>query len=111
MVVGVALQQDALWKGSFDRLRAKKWVYDERTRRYKGTTKVIGKLAGQMVSIIYGLLKQDTEVLRATPSGHPPPPPQLYDPAIHQQHRQGAYYAMKPRPRPVTIIQLPMRNT
>ena len=41
--------------------------------------KVIGRIAGQMASMIFALLKTDQETLSKVPPGQEPPPPMLYD--------------------------------
>ncbi|WP_126629548.1 hypothetical protein [Dictyobacter alpinus] len=84
-----------------------KCSYDERTRTYKGKLKVIGRIAGQMISLIYALLKKDWEVLAATPPGKEPPEPTIYDPVLHHSHREGGYRSQKPREHRARIIQLP----
>ena len=64
---------------------------DERTHRLIGREKVIGRLAGQMISVIYALLKRDHELLARTELGKQPPEPTLYDREVHRQHRTGHY--------------------
>lgn len=91
----------------YDRLVPKKCSYDERKREYKGKKKVMGRVAGQMISLIYALLKRDQEVLRSTPAGQEPPEPELYDPAKHKAHREGQYRSSKPRRKLGRVIQLP----
>ncbi|GHO90336.1 hypothetical protein KSF_003840 [Reticulibacter mediterranei] len=81
----------------YDALIARKCRLDERTRRLVGRKKVIGRLAGQMLSVIYALLRKDHELLCQAPPGVLPPEPQLYDPEIHRKHRQGHYQPTKPR--------------
>jgi hypothetical protein len=107
LVVWRAIRMDGEWAKLYERLVIRKCNYDERTRRYQGRIKVMGRVAGQMLSLIYGLLKQDTEVLAATPPGQSPPDPVLYDPAKHQAHRQGHYRPMKPPPQRDRITKLP----
>jgi hypothetical protein len=34
------------------------------------------------------------------------PEPMLYDPAIHQAHRQGQYHPLRPEKKPNTIVDL-----
>jgi hypothetical protein len=43
------------------RAPACKWIYDERTRRYRGKGKVIGRIAGQLITELLTLLKRDQE--------------------------------------------------
>ena len=70
---------------------------DERTHRLIGREKVIGRLAGQMTSVIYALLKQDHELLAQTEPGNKPPEPMLYDRETHHRHRTGHYRFMRNR--------------
>jgi len=107
LVVGHAIQLDCEWKRLYERLVPQKCAFDERTRTYKGKLKVYGRIAGQMLALIYALLKQDLEVVARTPRGEVPPEPILYDAAIHRAHRAGHYRSSKPRVQPGKIVQLP----
>src|SRR5437667_10668071 len=80
---------------------------DERTRSHKGKLKVIGCIAGQVIEMIYALLKKDAETLSKVPPGETPPEPMLYDREIHQAHRQGKYRSLKPADRRERIVLLP----
>jgi transposase len=109
LIVGNAIQLDCEWAKIYERLVPLKCSYDERTRTYKGKVKVMGRIAGQILSMIYAFLKRDGELLRAN-VGKPIPNPQLYDPAIHQAHRQGAYRVMKPRSPALSLVKLPSKT-
>ncbi len=89
LVVWRAIQWDSEWKEIYERLLPRKCRTDERTHRLIGREKVIGRLAGQMTSVIYALLKQDYELLMRTEPGKEPPEPTLYDREVHHQHRVG----------------------
>ncbi len=91
----------------YERLVSRKCRADERTRRLIGWEKVIGRLAGQMTSVMYTLLKKDQELLSQLPSGAEPPAPGLYDPELHRQHRMGQYQPRGVRRKPPQIIQVP----
>jgi hypothetical protein len=91
LIVWRAIQWDADWKEVYERLLARKCHTDERTHRLTGREKVIGRLAGQMTSVIFVLLKKDQELLARLAPGATPPEPTLYDPALHRQHRLGQY--------------------
>jgi transposase len=91
LIVWRAIQWDADWKEVYDRLVARKCHVDERTRRLVGREKVIGRLAGQMTSVIFVLLKKDQEMLSHLAPGATPPEPQLYDSDLHRKHRMGQY--------------------
>ena len=106
LIVWRAIQWDADWKEVYDRLIARKCHVDERTRRLVGREKVIGRLAGQMTSVIFVLLKKDQELLSHLAPGATPPEPQLYDATLHRQHRMGHYQASKSREKPWGEIQL-----
>ena len=67
------------WAKLYDRLVKTKCPYDERTQSYRGKTRVIGRVAGQMTEAIYALLKRDAELLSTVLPGQEPPPPQLYE--------------------------------
>ena len=63
--------------------------------------------ADQMIETMYALLKKDAEVLISVPHGQEPPPPILYDPALHRKHREGHYQPSKPPLVPNCITLLP----
>ena len=91
-----AVRMDTEWKALYERLVPKKCRYDERTKRYRGKMKVIGRVAGQIIELIYMLLMRDADTVAHTPEGQAPPPPLLYDRAIHRQHRAGGYVPARP---------------
>jgi transposase len=110
LIVWTAIRMENEWARIYERLVPRMCVFDERTRSYLGRGKVIGRLAGQMISMIYALLKKDYEVLSHLAPGASPPEPTLYDPQVHKRHREGQYQALKPREEPQKIIQLPRRE-
>jgi Transposase IS116/IS110/IS902 family len=89
----------------YARLAPRKCVYDERTRQYRGKGKVIGRVAGQLITVMFTLLKHDQERL-AHAKGGMAPAPELYDPELHRRHRAGQY---QPPAFPTlgTVVQLP----
>jgi hypothetical protein len=87
----------------------KKCSYDERRRDYVGKNKVMGTVAGRMISMIYMLLRTETELLATIPPDMEPPAPKLYDPEIHRAHVAGGYVPAKKRPMPARIVKLPKR--
>lgn len=107
LIVWRAIQWDSEWKEIYERLIARKCRSDERTRRLVGREKVIGRLAGQMTSVIYALLKKDQELLLHLAPGAKPPEPTLYDPVIHRKHRMGQYQSSRSGGKPRQEIQLP----
>jgi transposase len=109
LCVANAIQLDCEWARLYERLVPKKCSYDERRRAFRGRVKVIGRIAGQVIEMTFALLKQDAEILSQIPPGEKPPPPILYDPEIHQRHRNGDYRPLKNTPRQRKVIQLPER--
>jgi len=107
LVVWQAIRLDCEWAKIYERLVPIKCSFDERTRRYIGRGKVIGRIAGQMISVIFTLLKSDQELLSKLPAGMMPPEPGLYDPQVHRQHRSGLYQPTSSRERPRKLIQFP----
>lgn len=97
LIVRRAIQWDADWKEVYERLVARKCHVDERTRRLVGREKVIGRLAGQMTSVIFVLLKKDQELLAHLPPEARPPEPQLYDAELHRKHQMGYYQPSRSR--------------
>jgi transposase len=109
LVVANAVRLDTEWAKLYKRLVPLKCSYDERTRTYKAKIRVFGRIAGQIIEMIYALLKQDQEVLSRVPPGGKPPEPTLYDPEVHRKHREGQYRALKPSTQASKIIQLPKK--
>ena len=107
LVVWQAIRlKDSEWSKIYERLVPIKCSFNEKTHQYAGRGKVIGRIAGQMISVIYALLKQDLETLSKTPSGAKPPDPVLYNPEIHHKHRAGQYRASVQK-KPHNVIELP----
>ena len=107
LIVWNAIRMDGEWASLYQRLVPLKCAYDERTRTYKGKGKVIGRIAGQMISLMFALLKTDQEVLSKISPGTEAPSPLLYDPALHRSHREGQYQALRKHKPPGKLIQLP----
>ncbi|GCE02695.1 IS110 family transposase [Dictyobacter aurantiacus] len=98
---------DCEWARIYRRLLPRLCTYDEKTKEYRGKKKVLGRIAGQMASMIYALLKTDQETLSQVPPGETPPPPMLYDREAHRKHQEGSYCSLKPNTLPRKILQLP----
>jgi transposase len=89
----------------YTQLIPRKCVYDERTRQYRGKGKVIGRVAGQLITVLFTLLKRDQERV-AHARGELLAAPELYDPDLHRQHRAGQY--QPPAPTKLgTVVHLP----
>lgn len=95
------------WARIYQRLLPRLATYDERTKDYRGKLRVIGRIAGQMATMIFAFLKADYEAVSQVPPGQEPPPPMLYDSATHRKHQEGHYHSLKPGTHPRKIIQLP----
>jgi transposase len=98
--------KESEWSQIYERLVPIKCSYNERTRQYTGRAKVMGRIAGQIISVIYALLKRDMDVLNKIPSGTKLPEPVLYDSEIHHKHRSGQYRASLPK-KPSNVLELP----
>jgi transposase len=91
----------------YERLVPRKCALDERTGQRVGKNKVVGRVAGQMITVLFTLLKRDQEaVAHAQARGLPPPEPMLYDPELHHRHRSGQYQATAGKRRGA-IVRLP----
>src|SRR5260370_13005609 len=69
---------DCEWARIYQRLLPRLCTYDERTRDYRGKKKVLGRIAGQMASMIYPLIKTDPETLNKLSPVRILPPLTLY---------------------------------
>jgi transposase len=105
LIVWTAVNMDCEWAQMYRRLVPLKCSYDERTRKYVGKGKVIGRIAGQIVAMIYALLLTDYETLSRIAPGTEPLEPKLYDPEIHKRHRSGHYQPLKPQKQKQFLVQ------
>jgi hypothetical protein len=87
------------------RLAPRKCVFDECTREYRGKGKVIGRVAGQLISVMFTLLKRDKEQV-AHAKGGTLAAPELYDSELHRRHRAGQYQPLA-RAQLGAVAQLP----
>jgi transposase len=81
---------DNVFARLYERLVRRKCVYDDKTQQYLGKNTVIGRVAGQLLSVMFTLLKRDQERIA---KGGKLPDPELYDPALHHRHHTGHYSA------------------
>ncbi len=108
LVVWQAIRiKESEWAKLYERLVPIKCSFDERTRSYIARGKVMGRIAGQIISVIFTLLKKDQELLSQLPPGTEPPEPQLYDPQIHRKHRSGQYQPASPGEKLHKLLQFP----
>lgn len=75
------------WASLYLRLVERKCSYDPRLEKYRGKGRVIGRIAGQITTMVYAFLKRDANLVDSLPEGSPLPEPMLYDPAVHQADR------------------------
>ncbi len=104
-----AVTLECEWTRIYQRLLPRMGTYDERTKEYRGKKRIFGRIAGQMASMIYALLKTDQETLSKVPPGQEPPAPILYDPEVHRKHQEGHYRSLKLGTQPRKILQLPKK--
>lgn len=88
----------------YERLVPRKCAFDERKRAYIGKNKVVGRVAGQVITVLFTLLKRDQDVVAQ--GGAAIPEPRLYDPALHRRHRAGQYQP-PPASRLGNVVHLP----
>lgn len=81
-----AIQIDTVFRSVYQRL-IKLCRWDERKKKYVGKNKVIGRIAGQCVGVIFALLKRDHDLLVSLAAGEEPPEPMLYNREMHRAHR------------------------
>jgi transposase len=76
------------WKSLYARLVGRTCYWDQNKEKHVGKMKVIARIAGQLVRVIYSLLWRDARTVeRARAQGVEPPPPQLYDASRHSIRR------------------------
>lgn len=78
LVTIAAIHYDPHWKALYDRLVKEKCSFDGRTGKYKGKMKVIGRVAGQIIGVMYTLLRRDFDLISSLPPGSILPEPELY---------------------------------
>jgi hypothetical protein len=85
-------------------------AFDERTRQYRGKGKVIGRVAGQRITVLFTLLKRDQERVAHAKGGVVAAPelddPELDAPELQRRHRAGQYHPPA-RTKLGTVEQLP----
>lgn len=106
IAVWKAIRLDCEWARLYERLIPIKCRYDEKRGTHVGRGRVIGRIAGQMLGVVYTLLKNDQEVLAQLAPNAAAPEPALYDPEIHHKHCAGHYQAPAGG-RPHVLIELP----
>jgi hypothetical protein len=92
-----AARLDSEWKAIYQRLEQRMCPYNAQLKRRVDKSKVINRLATQMATMIYALLKTDVELLDSLEDGMALPPPTLYDRAVYSAARQGCYKSLTRR--------------
>lgn len=78
MVAMTAIVKDPTWEALYERLKLVKCYYDPRKKKQMGKMKVIGRIIGQMITLIYRLLKRDRRLINEHQPWGPVPPPETY---------------------------------
>jgi transposase len=81
-----AIRYDTEWRKIYQRLVPVKCAWNPRTKQYEGKNKVLGRVIGQVIGLIFLLLKKDA-VLRSHHKGDNLPEPTVYDRAFHARRR------------------------
>jgi transposase len=87
LMVWSLISHDTEFKAIYDRLVPLKCRYDERLGRYRGKNKVIGRIAGQFIGVVYSLLRCDYVLLSGLGPDDAIPEPVLYSRERHRAHR------------------------
>jgi transposase len=77
------LDPDSFWAKLSARLTPRLCVFNSKTHKLEGKSRVNGRIAGQMVGVIYALLRADADLVDSLEEQATLPPPKLYDPKIH----------------------------
>lgn len=93
----------------YERLVPRKCAFDARTGQHVSKNKVVGRVAGQFITVLFTLLKRDQEAV-AQAKGGPLPEPMLYDPALHRATGRDSIRPRLPL-RLATSSSFPDRNT
>ena len=87
LVAWRAVKDDTEFRAIYERLVKTRCRFDERTKKYVGKNKVIGRIAGQVIGMIYAFLKRDYDLIASLADGEELPEPTLYSRSIHREHR------------------------
>jgi len=83
LITTVAIKQNTRFRQLYERLVPRMCPYNERLGDYTHKMKPLGRVAGQMLGVMYTLLKKDHDILASLKEGDEIPAPVLYDPAKH----------------------------
>jgi transposase len=85
-----AIKSDPTWKALYLRLVARMCWFDHDKKKWRGRMKVVGRIAGQIIRVMYVLLKRDNDlVTNWQGSKEELPPPELYSVKKHILNRAG----------------------
>ncbi|HEX3643189.1 MAG TPA: IS110 family transposase [Ktedonobacteraceae bacterium] len=101
MIAWACVRHDTEFKAVYERLIPIKCRYDKRTGTYRGRNKVVGRICGQIIGVIYVLLRQDYDLLAALEPGQEPPDPTLYS---RDHHRRS--FGKEPLPEPAQLPEI-----
>lgn len=102
--------KERVWAEISEHLVPIQWRYNEHLHRSTGRGRVSGRIAGQIISVMFTLLTQDQETLSQLPPGVQPPEPVLDDPQRHRKHRAGQYRPHLAEKKRGTLIQRPFHS-
>lgn len=83
MAVMSMIIRDPAWKAIYDPLVERMCQFDAAKGEYVGKSRVIGRIAGQFIGLVYRLLKKDHDLVVNLPPESEPPPPELYSVEVH----------------------------
>jgi hypothetical protein len=84
-----AIKSDTEFKAVYNRLVSSRCRWDDRLQKYVGKNKIIGRICGQYIGLIYSLLRRDHDLLAQLGDGEEPPAPTLYSRELHRGHLTG----------------------
>src|SRR5262249_46811666 len=68
LVAMKAVHKPGPWADLYQRLVERGCAYDERRREYSGKKRILGRIAGQLISLLHGLLRADEELRAHIPA-------------------------------------------
>jgi transposase len=87
---------ESVWKEQYDRLVERKCELGSDGKR-KGKMKVVARMCGDILSMVYHLLNQDADLLASLKEGEKLPPPVFYDAEKHRKSKQDGKAARRRR--------------
>lgn len=87
LVAWRAIKDDTEFRAIYERLVKSRCAWDEKKQDYIGKNKIIGRICGQIIGMIWMFLKRDYDLLASLADGEEPPEPTVYSRAVHREHR------------------------